>query len=177
MSEISSLIGSIRNGLEDPQLSSRWKKGKRVGKQSTLASDSSRQKICQIYNSNTSQDIEYNKTSAVLKKNKSNCSQKFEKITSSDKQLKKDSSNYSRSGNANKKYYSTINSNSDKEHKVSTQRLRKDIEELKSKNKKNITKTKSSQKALCNYKPERSSRVGKNYEGTARIQAQLICKN
>jgi hypothetical protein len=177
VNDINTLIGSIQKiRLEDPQLSSRCKKGKRVCKQNTMVSDSSRQKITTIYNSNTSQDLEYNKTTGVLKKNKSNCSQKFEKINASDKQLKKDSSGYSRTSNTNKKYYSTINSNSERGNKVSTQKLRKDIEELKSKHKMSVTKIKGNSNATRIYKPERSGNKYNYTDTPARGPAKLICK-
>jgi hypothetical protein len=177
--DINSLIGSIQKiNLEDPQLSSRCKKSKRVSKQNTMVSDSSRQKISTIYNSNNSQDLEYNKTSGVLKKNKSNCSQKFEKISASDKQLKKDSSGYSRTSKTNKKYYSTINnSNSERGNKISTQKLRKDIEELKSKHSMGVNKVKNNNTNVAsNYRPERSGKKYNYPDAPARIQAKFICK-
>lgn len=145
---------------------------KRVIKQNTLLSDSSRQKS--IIGNNMSQDIEYNKTSYLLRKNKNNCSQNFEKITASDKQLKKNSSNYSRASNTNKKYYSSINSNSERSHEVSTKNLRKDIRELKKKYQKNVnSKKKSSVNITSSYKPERST---KKRDRPARVKAALICK-
>lgn len=176
--DINSLIGSIHKiNLEDPQLSSRCRKNKRVSKQNTMVSDSSRQKINAIYNSNNSQDLEYNKTSGVLKKNKSNCSQKFEKITASDKQLKKDSSGYSRTNNTNKKYYSTINnSNSERGNKISTQKLRKDIEELKSKHSMGVNKAKNNTNVASNYRPERSSKKSAYPDAPARVQAKFMRK-
>lgn len=72
LSNFGSLIGNIHKiKLDEPQLSSRCKKVKRVYKQNTLSSDSNIQKGSTIYNSNTSQDLEYNKTVKVMKKNKS----------------------------------------------------------------------------------------------------------
>lgn len=177
MKNISSLIGSIQKiRLDDPNLNSRCTKVKRVEKQSTVSSGLHTHRSNANYTSNTSQDLEYNKTTGVMKKNKSNCSQNFEKITSSDKQLKKDSSTYSRASNASKKYYSTMNSNSERGHKVSTQKLRKDIEELKMKHKRNVNKVKTTTPGKSVNPADKNSQKRKHIEGPARIQAKLICK-
>lgn len=177
--KITSLIGSIQKiRLDEPQLSSRCKKVKRVGKQNTVSSESSNPKMGTIYNSNTSQDLEYHKTSArVLTKNKSNQSQKFEKFNPSEKQLKKDSSNYSRASNTSKKYYHTMNSNSERGHKVSTKRLRQDIEEIKAKHQKNKLKetTISSAQTGTNFSKTNKKKNAYN-EVPARIKAKLIRK-
>ena len=176
--KITSLIGSIQNiRLDEPQLSSRCKKVKRVGKQNTVSSESSNAKVGTIYNSNTSQDLEYHKTSArVLTKNKSNQSQKFEKFNPSEKQLKKDSSNYSRASNTSKKYYSTINSNSERGHKVSTKRLRQDIEEIKAKHQKNKLKETTISSAQTGTNLSKTKKKSGYNEVPARIKAKLICK-
>ena len=117
--------------------------------------------------------------------NKSNSSsQKFDKISVSDKQLNKNSSNYSRASNTTKKYYSTINSNSERGHEVTTKMLRKDIEERKmkyNKNRKNkggkLLKGKSNANVTSTYKPDRHlKKSGKYPEKPARIKAALICK-
>lgn len=113
--------------------------------------------------------MEYTKITKTLSKNKSNVSQKFEKI-SSDKNLKKDSSGYSRASGSNK-YYS-INSQSERGHKVDTQRLRKDIREITQKNQRTVQQTKQSKAKLA------ASEVtqGKTHEVRARIKAKLVCK-
>lgn len=108
----------------------------------------------------------------MLRKNKSNRSHHFDKITASERQLNKNSSIFSRANHTNKKYYSTINSNSE----VSTKSLRKDIKELKKKYQKNIVNKKSKVNITSSYKPERSGKKSKYLDRPAMIKAALICK-